>query len=339
MFSSTITFLFLLFSLTITSPCFGLTIPQSPTLNVDNFSDWKANNTLQIPDGPYRPDPRFQANPFFWGTDLKSTRAFFVTVNAMANLAMRGFEEDIGETVFTLPDHPEVAIVVLPKNWQWGGQMERRFAVWGLFFAIWDMNKNKSWRCNTVHLLWDGEEVGTIGFSRGVIRRPQLSLATTEHSLQAQGVIAVHPNVTVLSRFTSTRPMNVTAFDILPSTGLATEPVLSVNIDLRPTILPIQTIFIAVIGALANIAAVPDKDAPVVTFMAQQAPVNAWISFNAIGRRGKRVPKMNYRHVVDTLGLIPEYMMQMRKFSEATVLMLLNGQEVGLGIVKKLIES
>lgn len=289
---------------------------SAPSLEPSNTRN--SSTTLSVPD------ERFQVEASYWGPKLQSMRCIFNTINAITNMALGEFYGDMGETTFELDEEPGVAITIMPHNWQQFGRMERRFAVWGIYLAAFDMTKKSGYGCSTFHLLWDEKEVGTIAFSRGVIRPlGQLATSSASSKTQSQGLLSLSNTTAATIYRNSTRDLNAGS-------------ILSINVDLQNTIVPIGDIFLVVVGALSDLASVPNKDGRVKTYTYTQAPVPAWLSFTTLGfNPRRRPPYMTYRHIIETLAQLPHIMYADRKFAEADVVVALNGVDVGMGILRK----
>ena len=101
--------------------------------------------------------------------------------------------------------------------------------------------------------------------------------------------------------------------------------------------MPINNVFIVVLGALSDIAAVSNKDGRVSTYSYRQAPVLAFVSFATLGYDPLGPPPfMTYRHVVEALAHLPVVMYDRRVFSEADMLLRLDDKEVGMGLLREL---
>ncbi|KAG7002422.1 hypothetical protein G7Y79_00027g061140 [Physcia stellaris] len=252
-----------------------------------------------------------------------------MAVDITATLALQNFHEDMTEALFEIEGEPGVVITVLPKNWHLHGEMERRFAVWGLYLAVFDMTKRSKYFCSTFHLLWDDEEVGTLGFSKGVVR--QSGSPTSIESPQNQGLLSLNSSIPL--KTTSLRSLNDT---VSPAFTLMAKPVLSINVDLKNIILPINNVFIGIVGALTDLASFTNKDARVNSYSYNQAPVPAFVAFTTLGFRPVVGPLfMTYRHVIETLAQLPHIMFDDRKFSEADIELKLDGVEVALGRLRR----
>jgi len=249
-------------------------------------------------------------------------------INAMTNMATQDMHETMGMTTFELDDYPNNAIALLPRNWQRVGLIERRFAVWGLSLAVYTMTGRGDYHCSTFHLLWEGIEVGTLGFSKGIIARPQLSASNNASDLQSQGLLSLD----------NTTAIGTPLLHIQNSTAdISNRPILSSNVFPLPTVLPLEDFFMTVIGALTRLAAHKDKDAGVVDFAPDVAPIPASVSFSAWSSKSiSRPPFITARHIIETLGHLPAVMLARKRFSEVDIIMKLDGVDAGLGQLRKL---
>ena len=311
----------LAFFLALASTCLTATLLQTNATSAGSIDLPDANATLGIPD------PRFSFRAFYWGPKLRSTSCLMNAVNAMTNMAIPDFSEQLGETVFEMTSQPGVAITVLPKDWERGGEMQRKFAIWGLYLAVYNMGKGDKYQCNTFHLFWKGKEVGTIGFSRGVVGRPQTALSEV-NDLKSQGLLPVSKNATLTPSIPKSRN------SIL---GLKAEPVLSLRIKFFATNIPIFDIFVTILGALSDIASFDNLDAPVMA-MIFDTRLPTYLSFTTWDKPSEsRAPFMTNRHIIEALGYLPDVMFEERKFSEADITIKLDGIESGLGVLRKVL--
>ena len=319
-----ISFVALLLSLVAAYPATAL--PQSNTPSITPPSFIGNNITLTLPE------ERFQVRPVYWGPRLRSTACLFIGIDIMATLALRDFYEDMTETIFEIEDEPGVVITVLPKNWHLRGEMQRRFAVWGLYVAVFDMTTRSKYFCSTFHLLWDDEEVGTLGFSKGVLRHSGLPASPVNiASPQDQGLLSLNSSIPL--KTTSIRSLINTTN---PTFTLTTKPILSINVDLKNIMLPINNVFIGVLGALTDLASFTYKDVRVDRYNYNQAPVPAFLAFTTFGFRPLVQPFfMTYRHIIETLAQLTHIMFDNRKFSEADIELRLDGVEVGSGCLRR----
>ena len=247
----------------------------------------------------------------------------------MANLALNDFYGGVVETIFQFEEQPGVVITVLPVNWHQGGEMERRFAVWGLYLAVFDMTKRSKYTCNTFHLFWDNKEVGTLGFARGVVRQSTL----TADSAKSQGLLSLSNTTATTTTLSLPFSHGVDA----TATDLADEVVFALNIELKGKMMPINDVFIVALGGLSDLAAFNNKDGRVTTYSYRQAPVEAYVSFATLSYRPLSPPPfMTYRHVIETLAHLPVVMYDRRVFSEADMVLKLNNVNVGMGLLRKL---
>jgi len=251
-------------------------------------------------------------------------------VNALTNMAIQDIRAPMGETTYVHAEHPNNAITLLPNKWQQRGQIERRFAVWGLFLAVYAMTTTGNYHCNTFHLLWEGKEVGTLGFSKGILAQSPSS-APNASDPQSQGLLSLDNTTTIA---TPSLPIqNSTA-------STSNTPTLRISILFLLTVLPHQNFFMAVLSALTELAAFKNKDIGIEHFTPDAAPVPASVAFYAWRTTPKvRISLITARHIIETLGHLPGLMLERRKFSEADILMKIDGMDAGLGRLRNVDES
>ena len=311
----------IIFLISLASICHATVLPQTNGLSLGSLNWPNSNATLGIPDS------RFRLSATYWGPKLRSIDILLLAVNAMTNMALRDFNEAMGESGFEMAQHPNAAITVLPNHWQWGGEMDRRFSVWGLFLAVYDISKGENFRCATFQLHWDGREVGTITFSRGVIGRLQLP-PSRANDLESKGLISVG-NTTTITPF-ALNSQNGTL-------GVKTDPIMSIYVEFVNSVIPIRNVFITVLGALSELAAVTHKDSRVLAFIYDEAPCPTLISFTTWTKPSKsRPPYLTHRHVIETLGYIPSFLYEKGKFSEVDITIKLDNINSGLGLLRKM---
>ena len=311
----------LAFSFGLSSICLAVVLPQADALSFESLG---LHNSEAIVGS--LPDKRFEIHASFWGPKLQPISCFINAVNAMSNMALRQLHELMEETVFEMEQQPGVSITVLPANWHRGGQLPRKYAVWGLFLTVYTMSRRNNFQCNTIHLIWKKREVGTINFSRGVIRQPQLSQLGSSDG-RRDGVLAIG-NITAIVP-SMPQPQNVTR-------SLMAGPELSVNIQLLDTVLPINDVFVTVVGGLMDVAFFDNKDAPVMAMIFDTMPIPTYLSFTTWDTPSKsKPPYMTNRHVIEALAYLPQYMYTERKFSEADVTIALDNIRCGVGLLRK----
>lgn len=79
-------------------------------------------------------DPAFGFVPILGNVKLRPVPCLLNTVNAALQLALEDYEEFMSKTVYRLNSHPEVQIEVIPDVE--GGNIPRKYAVWGLSMGI-----------------------------------------------------------------------------------------------------------------------------------------------------------------------------------------------------------
>lgn len=216
----------------------AVVLPQTDALSIESLGLHRTKANFGT-----MPEKGFEIRASHWGPKLQPTSCFINAVNAMSNMALLQIHGLVGETVFEMEDQPGVAITVLPLNWYRGGQMPRKYAVWGLFLAVYTMVRKTNFQCNTIHLLWKGREVGTINFSRGVVSLPPSSQLRSSDR-RSEGLLSIG-NITSIVPSLS-QPKDSTEI-------LKTDPNLSVSILLLDTVIPINDVFVTVLGGLMDV--------------------------------------------------------------------------------------
>lgn len=301
----------------LTSICRAAAPPIPIAPNVDSFNMSVVGTTFSDIDA------RFEVHPIFWGPKLKSIACLINAVNAMTHMALQDIRTPLGEITWEHADHPNNAITLLPANWQKHGQIERRFAVWGLFLAVYTMTFTGNYLCNTFHLLWDGEQVGTLGFSKGIITQSVLPVFNASD----QGLLSFDD--------TTRPPLQTQNNTASPSNS----PVLSISLIFLPPVISIQNFFMAVLSALTELAIYRNKDVGIEHFTPDVAPVRASVAFYAWRLNPRvRVPPITARHIIETLGHMPALMLARSKFSEADIVMRLDKIDAGLGRLRRVDE-
>ena len=307
----------LAFVLGLASVCLAAVLPQTDSLSIDSLG---LHSSMATVGG--MPSQGFEIKAAHWGPKLQPTSCLINAVNAMASMALQQIHELMKEMVFEMEEQPGVSITVLPANWHRGGQMPRKYAVWGLYLAVYTMTRKNNFQCNTIHLLWKHREVGTINFSRGVLWQSQTSQFESREGLLSIGNIT--PKVPSLAQ-----PRNITGL-------LKTDPTLSIDIELLGAIIPVNNVFITVLGALMDVAHFDNKDAPVMAMIFDTMPVPTHLSFTTWDKPSKAEPPfMTNRHVIEALAYLPQYMYVERKFSEADITVKLDNIKCGLGLLRK----
>lgn len=289
-------------------------VPLSVDSTLNLFNPSHRNDTPTIPIG--NPADGFVVDrAVYWGAKLRSTAVLFNAVNALTVFARLGFNDDIGDTVLTLPSQPRTAIVVLPKDI--GGTMERRFAIWGIYLGVYHMIHSQRFECSTFYFSWKGVPVGNVVFAGGTVAERRSSLAAGD--LASKGLFPVR---------------NASAIEAVAfrnDTSVSAEPVLSVIVQLFGKVIPINDIFLTVLGALSDLARFPEKDAPALSFIYNDSPVPVYMSFYGRALDPRFTGRIEVKHIIETVGYLPEVMFQQRQFREANVLMKLDDVEVGVG--------
>lgn len=266
-------------------------------------------------------DPRFTTD-YRQGQDrLSASSCLMNAVNAMMALALENFTEPVVPRNYMDADYPEVMIV--PIALAQGQRIEARYLLWGIWEGIRWMVNHQSFRDLVIGVYWDGLLICNI-WIRGA--RSQLSVTGG--------------NVT-LSLTARSERMSIHNSTVESTQGLSMMEVRNPLNDHHVTVavtqvgetLGITEVFVTIFAALEYLAHFPGTD-EVIRFQISPDDEDTTIGVLEHTRAPALGPPfLEYQWVTLSLGQIPAYMLQQRRFTEAVIEIAVDGVPLGEGFL------
>ena len=304
------THLFAFFNLVANVNPTPLTLPLNFTAisNSSAAAESLYSGPLPIPDS-------FSVKAGAFGPDLEPTTCLFNAVSAFGELALLDYDGLSDSVVFHFPNHPSVIIAVVTPGP--GIFVERRFALWGIWLGIGYMIARHQFQAATFALSWEDVIVGAVDFARQPTIDDGNGNGDCTYQTCQTGTISpsyphtVNPFPTVLN---ATTPSPINDNDLKVTIGLVGHP-----INLRTIIL---VLFVTLHDA------------------AQHGATNSIPRPYRIGLEGctalflitpkprAEAPFPEYEWLIRSLVQLPDFMLNQGKFSEASIVVRMNGAVV-----------
>ncbi|CAF9939399.1 hypothetical protein IMSHALPRED_001326 [Imshaugia aleurites] len=309
-----------------------------PSIPMDLTDLYSVTNATSLGAGGGGIDPHFSVNYELGDTPLRPIACLMNAVNAMTNLALLDFGGHIPPVVARLPSYPDV-VIRSDATTLGRGVIPIRYVLWGIWsFALFMLNNN---RYQTMHL--------TLGFNGGIVgyirvERPNLQVSSlagsdsdSSASVRQKGADEALPDI-----HPSKIPAKLTAVSNTTNLFLTNTTATSSNAgDLHVFIRPIgQTLtnfqfFSPILAGLDFVARFPSTS-PVNGFALRPVNVDTYIEFRDFGTQPRRqAPFFEYQWVVRALGELPWHLMPLMRWSEAIIVMQVDGISVGDGGLQK----
>lgn len=270
------------------------TLPLNTSSTVDNSTTAAAQ---PLRSGPLPVPTSFGIKPGAFGPELDSTACLFNAVGAFAELALDDYHGPSGSTVFHFPNHPSVVIaVVTPAS---GVFIERRFAIWGIWLGIAYMISHHRFQAATFALSWEDVIVGAVDFGS----QPTIS--------GDDGDGKVNNSLTILNATTTTSPVNAQAQNLEVLIGLVGR---SINVN---------NIILVLLATLNDAAQYRATDVIPAQYRIGLHGYTALFSITPEPRTTAPFPE--YEWLIRALEKLPDFMLRNRKFSEANVVVRVDG--------------
>lgn len=261
-------------------------------------------------------DPRFTTEYQPGRVRLSATSSLMNAVHAMMELALENFTALILARNYQDASYPEVMIVPVPAA---GYMIEARFMLWGIWRGIMWMIGHASFRDLVIGAYWDG-----VLMCRIWIRRDEGALS----------IVGSNGTLGLTARSEGIPVGNATSGGSMVDIGNPlNDQHLTVAVTAVGEPLGITELFIAVFAVLEYLAHFPSTD-EVVSFQISPDDEDTTIGMvedSRIPRMGP--PFLEYQWVILSMGQIPEYMLQQRRFTEAVIEIAVDGVPVGEGFI------
>ena len=253
--------------------------------------------------------------------DLPIMSVLMNAVSALADLAHEPYRWRLqGFHVANLPDYTDIDINIQPVAP--ATDLEVRFAIFGIYFVVYDMIKTRKFKISDYDMYLDKEVIGRVTINnrkRPTLARRSLLGPAQSFPNQAHSVL----NETATS-------MNVTPpifdpglqqyFEYLP--GLADEDLLA------------PSMFVTLLAVLKDIAQYPELDV-VKPFISGASGFKIRLQIMGMIPPRTEPPFLLYSNLIDTLRKIPDFMVKNAKFRGITILISFGDEFIGQGVLKK----
>ena len=284
-----------------------------------------ANLTIENLVGAENLDPRFSVQVGWTEERIPGTSCYMISVAGLLNMGLKDFTGRMTAQTFRLHPYPEVQITV--ASLEPGVPLKRRFAVWGVYQAIYVMAQNNRFVRSFFYLSWEGNRVGIITYGR-----TDLAVAIGNESSKTKTNLAATFGIAGISNRTTVleKPSDDVAFS-----DPLTAQRLTLSFDFKTTPLSIPEAFLTPLTAMVY-AAQFDKLLKIDPFIAYPTDYDAQIRCDFHNRRRQTgTPNLTYGWVIQTLAQIPREMLRERRFSEVTVVTKLDDVPVGDAFLTK----
>ena len=277
-------------------------------------------------------DQRFGIKAVYTDSDIPKTPCLMNVVELLAQYAELDWLSTVKQRHgVVLPEYPQVEIAVLPAAP--ATSIEVRVVVWGIWAAIRDiMEKNKFFEVE-FEILWDGEVVAYIYFTKPMDRPTPASSNGTLGTAGEPVTLLALSNTTgdddILDTPTSTaNPPNLTTRGVFEWTPFFTPT--------AKTLTPVE-VFLTVLAGLKNAAPPAASDKVPGPYASAAVGVFANVQFYIHKRRSPRPrpPFFQYIHVITALRRVPAYMLQQARFAELVFVIKVDEVVVGEGYLEK----
>ena len=306
-----------------------------------NLSDLYSSitNTTSLGDGGSSGiDPRFGVDFQLGGIPLRPVACLAIAVNAMTILALRDFSSNVRPIIARLTDYPDVEIrsdtsalspVLTPI----------RYIMWGIWSLALFMMEHDTFQTMRLALGFNGV---TVGYIRVEKRDQQsLSLAGRNDGSSAGESLNMRSDVALPAIAPSETLENITITSNSTSLSLTNTTTPSNAGNLRVFINPIgqrltiDEFFIPILASLDYVARFPSTS-PVAGFTVHPANSDTWIEFRDYrGQPRREAPFFEYQWATRALGVLVQHVAMLEGWSEAMIVMQVNGVSVGDGWIRK----
>ena len=303
---------------------------QNPLENVSSAG-------LTIPVTPI--DPRFRITRLVRpGASLAQNSLLVTAVNEMSKLALRDWNGRVqsfrSERVAGYTDVSIVIRTVPPAQ-----PVLTRVAVWGFYAAIDNMRITHNFAVNEYQLYWDGSIVGILRFNTA-------SNSASQPTSSGGGGPGGNESGSLEDEMLPTLPTVATPFHNLTNvspysaniTGTLQDDTFLADChfvrDAQP--LSFEEVFLPLICALRDIAAVPRTSVLDARFVVQPVGIDSKVLFG--GRRYGPISSQDtyqYQWAIETLNVIPRFLLMQNRFAEVYVNIIVNGNYLGVGGLDK----
>lgn len=229
---------------------------------------------------------------------LAKTQVLFQILQALQNLALEDFNAE------SLPrdyGHPWFEINIDGPTLEPKSNILYKYALWGLYSAIWYMLSNNFYREVTYELLWEGSLIGWIRF----IKRDRSTVGSNDDlNTDINSLLTAPPNTnsTLLGAAT-----NVTGSSALGAIFHNSRVTAEIDMAGRPLL--VADVFMTVFTAIVEMA--PSPKTQIVRAFSASGDYNVWFRIDdpATPPR-RRAPFLTYEAVIWAVGKVPVAMVR-----------------------------
>ena len=273
---------------------------------------------------PDLPDNNYGYSAHYFNPVLSATACMMLCVFAMRDLALQDFESRFEGKTWAMYSYPETKVSFTPSA---GDINTVRWALWGMAAAIRDMMVRNRFQTAQYDTTYMGIQVGVVKFfaPHRIDTGAKGNLTELVPSLTSGPASATnHTDTTFISL--NDPNGNVASSN---SDDLWTE------VTFRTTEIPIEDTFMSIVQALLNLG--PLNSTALITqplaVIGDALTVKIVTSFKRVER--STPPFFNYGHVVKGLAGLPRVMLRENKFTEVDLRLIVDGENVGNGRIRK----
>ena len=283
-------------------------------------------------------DPNFGIAVRWGGVKLRGLSVNINVIRLTTLIAKNDWLASLPTYTYTAPDYQDVSVTFIPTG---SRQLQNRYAVWGLYNALYQMTLPNKFETGTWILFWKRAEIGTITFSK-------IGAALEATATVPVGAVAKRSAQPLPASSINSIPSNATTtFNEFVDDDLGAVPVFENNANANTeykmridggsggAILTPAEVFMTTMDALLHVAEQPAL-ATVQPFTSFTSDFDAKLEMQDYQERPRRRPPyFQYIYAINTLEKIPLLMVRDRKFANTDFQIYLSdrqsGQEWGVG--------
>ena len=271
-------------------------------------------------------DDRFGLKAEYAETPIPITPCFMNVVELLAQYAELDWLSKVKQrNGVVLQEYPQVEIAVIPAAP--ARNIEVRLLIWGIWVAIRDIIGRNKFYESEFEIFWDEKVVAFIYITRPMDLQLTGSNATLAPDEPLSLLPSPDPTITDTSNSTSTPPGS------LNDGRFGWKPLFTP----RAKQLTVVEVFLTVLAGIKNAAPHPASEKIPGPYASAAVDCYANVQFYLHKRRVPRPkpPFFQYVHVIKALRLVPEFMLQQKRFAELLFSIEVSGITVGEGFLQK----
>ncbi|KAL8849454.1 MAG: hypothetical protein Q9221_005536 [Calogaya cf. arnoldii] len=246
---------------------------------------------------------------------------FYNTIIALKEIALGEYNGIMPLQIFSSPRFPEPMIHFYGLGAIAG--IPRRYLIWGLMISIWQMLFTSDFRSALVILYFRGVEVG------GILFGPQATITRLPRPPARKGISTPERQLLTSNPSNSAAANSRYKSNNITNTPLSTNRV-TVLIDPFGNPFTPSSLYMCIISALSEAAIYPSTDRIQEPFTSHFDTFPCYFITRPVMPPRRTPPIYEWRHLIQALPQVMEYMVDKGVFRESTVSIKVDGITVGL---------